>query len=119
MQVIVNKEQKDLTISYEGTDYIFRAGKPVQVEDNIYEYLKELLPLSFDFKPDLKKIKSVDELHTEPTKVVFPGGKFGIQSANISKVRFPNQNIDETPADGKIDKDGVEFYGRGLEDDKP
>jgi len=117
MQVIVNKEQKDLTVSFEGNDYIFSAGKPAQVEDNVYEYLKELLPLAFDFKPDLKKIKTVSEVHKEPTKVVFPGGKFGIQSANLTRVNFPNQNVEETPASGKVDKDGIEWTGDGLTND--
>jgi hypothetical protein len=121
MQVIVNKEQKDIPVSFEGNDYTFVAGKPVQVEDNLYEFVKELLPMCFDFKPELKKIDKVEELVKVPTKAIFIGGKFGIQSESLPNAKFPNMNVevaDETPESGKTDKSGVEWYGGGLEDDK-
>lgn len=113
MQVIVNKEQTDLTFSFEGYDYTFAAGKPAQVEDNLSAHLQELVPLAFDFKPELKKITVVAKVHRVPTKNVFPGGKFGTQSANLTKLV-----VDETPESGKTDKDGVDWYGPGLETDK-
>jgi len=122
MKVIVNKEQTDLTFSFEGFDYTFSAGKPSQVEDNLYAHLQELVPLAFDFEPELKKIDKVSEVQKVETHNVFPGGKFGIQTANLTRVKFPNMNVemtDDLPNDGKIDNDGVEFYGKGLEDDKP
>jgi hypothetical protein len=112
MHVIVNKEQKDIPVSFEGFDYLFGAGKPAQVEDNLFDFLKELLPMSFEFKPDLSKLTVVHEVTKTPTKTVFPGGKFGAQTANITR------GVDELPSNGQIDKDGVEFYGKGLEDDK-
>lgn len=121
MQVIVNKEQTDLTFSFEGNDYTFVAGKPAQVEDNLCDYLKETVPLAFDFKPELKKIDKVEDVAKVPTKAVFTGGKFGIQSSNVPNVKFPNVNAapaDELPSNGQIDKTGVEWYGKGLEDDK-
>ena len=120
MKVIVNKEQKDLTFSFEGNDYTFVAGKPAQVEDALFVHLQELVPLAFDFAPELKKIAVVAKVHKVPTHNVFPGGKFGVQSANLTKVNFPNANpvADETPASGNIDKDGIEWTGEGLQDDK-
>ena len=113
MQVIVNKEQKDLTFSFEGYDYIFSAGKPAQVEDSLVAHLQGLVPLAFDFKPELKKLTVVAKVHRVPTKNVFPGGKFGVQSANLNKLV-----VDETPASGNTDKDGINWYGPGLESDK-
>ena len=120
MKVIVNKEQKDLTISFEGNDYTFVAGKPALVEDALFIHLQEIVPLAFEFKPDLKKITNVVEVSKVPTKNVFPGGKFGVQSSNLTRVNFPNINpvADETPASGNIDKDGIEWTGEGLTDDK-
>jgi len=115
MKVIINKEQKEIPVSFEGNDYFFAAGEPAQVEDNLFEHLKELLPMSFDFKPNLSKLTVVNEVKKTPTKVVFPGGKFGMQSATVNRVNFPN--ADELPNNGQTDKDGVEFYGEGLEDD--
>ena len=114
MKVIVNKEQKDLTFSFGGNDYTFVAGKPAQVEDALFIHLQELVPLAFDFKPDLKKITTVAEVSKVPTKNVFPGGKFGVPSANLTK-----PTADELPSNGQTDKDGVEFYGPGLESDSP
>ncbi len=113
MHVIINKEQKDIPVSFEGSDYLFSAGKPAQIEDTLFTFLQELLPMSFDFKPDLKKLTKVDEVSKTPTKTVFPGGKFGAPTANITR------GVDELPSNGQIDKDGVEFYGKGLEDDQP
>jgi hypothetical protein len=113
MHVIVNKEQKDIPISFEGFDYIFSAGKPAQVEDILFNFLQELLPMSFDFKPDLSKIKVVAKVQRTPTKTVFPGGKFGVPSANLTK-----EVADDLPTNGQIDKDGVSWVGDGLEDDK-
>lgn len=114
MKVIVNKEQKDLTFSFEGNDYTFSAGKPAQVEDNLYDHLKELVPLAFDFEPELGKINAVAKVRQTPTKNVFPGGRFGVQSANINR-----PVADDLPSNGQVDADGVEFYGKGLEDDTP
>ena len=121
MKVIVNKEQKDLTFSFEGNDYTFSAGKPAQVEDALFVHLQGLVPLAFDFEPDLSKIKAVAKVHKVPTHNVFPGGKFGVQSANLSKTNFPNVNpvADETPESGKTDSDGATWYGPGLESDSP
>lgn len=111
MHVIVNKEQKDIPVSFEGFDYLFSAGKPAQVEDDLFNFLQELLPMSFDFKPELKKITKVDQVSKTPTKTVFPGGRFGAQTANITR------DVDELPSNGQIDKSGVEWYGPGLESD--
>lgn len=109
MQVIVNKEQKDIPVSFEGYDYVFDAGKPAQVEDDLFNFLQELLPMSFDFKPDLSKIKVVAKVQKKPTNTVFPGGRFGAPSANLTRVNFPNTNLEEPGLD----------YGPGLEDDTP
>jgi hypothetical protein len=121
MKVIVNKEQKDLTFSFEGNDYTFVAGKPAQVEDALFVHLQALVPLAFDFEPDLSKIKAVAKVQKKPTNNVFPGGKFGAPSANLTRVGFPNTEkvIDETPESGKTDKDGIGWYGPGLESDSP
>lgn len=115
MKVIVNKEQKDLTFSFEGNDYTFIAGKAAQVEDNLYAHLQELVPLAFDFEPNLSKIKTVAEISKVETHSVFPGGKFGVQSADVN--HSTPMVVDETPKSGNVDKDGIEFFGPGLESD--
>jgi hypothetical protein len=106
MQIIINKEKQDLVRPFEGFDYVLVANKPLQVEDGLYEHLKEVLPLSFDFAPELKKDAVVAKVHKTPTKAVFPGGKFGVQSANLTK---------SISVDGLSEADG--FTGPGLEND--
>lgn len=113
MKVVINKEQKDLVISFERFDYTFVPKKAVQIEEPLYNHLLELLPLSFIFEPELAKNTVLAKVHRTPTKNVFPGGRFGIQSTNVM------QSADETPQSGKIDGDKIEWYGPGLEDDKP
>ena len=108
MKIIINKESKDLVRPFNGYDYTLVAGKPLQIEDDLYEHLKEVLPLSFDFEPELKKDAVVAKPHRIPTKSVFPGGKFGIPSANLTK----SAPLD----DGLSGADG--FTGPGLENDK-
>ena len=104
MKVILSKEKEDIVRSFNGYDYTILAGKPVQVEDDFYEYLKENLGF-LDFEPELKKDAVVAKIHRVPTKVSFPGGKFGTPTANLTR------NVDGLPKG--------EFYGPGLEDDTP
>lgn len=111
MKVIVNKEGKELSFDFNGKTYTFATTKEgFKVEDDLYNHLKEIVPLAFNFSPKDKNL-AVIEPNIVVTQNKFTGATFGVQSK-----KFEN-NPDETPANGKTDKDGVEWYGDGLQDD--
>lgn len=112
MKNIINKEDKELKFSFEGTDYKFPNGKLVQVEEALYDHLKGIVPLAFDFNPKVTKKSVAMPVIKEKTHVAFTGGIFG-------KASRPVSTVDQTPQSGTADKDGVEWYGEGLENDTP
>jgi len=112
MKVIVNKEGKPLSFDFEGKTYTFPViNGGFKVEEPLYNHLKEIVPLAFNFNPKEGKNVAVVDPEIKDTKNVFTGAGFGIQSKKL------DMNYDTTPASGKSDKDGVEWYGDGLQDD--
>jgi len=114
MRAVKNIEGKDLKYPFNGYTYSFPKGKIVQVEDGLWELLKEILPISFEFNPKLSKSGVYVRAPKEKTRPGFPGGAFGVCSTNLA-----SKGPDGLPVSGKVDKDGVEWGGKGLEDDTP
>jgi hypothetical protein len=111
MKVIKNIEGKDLSFQFEGWEYHFESGKLVQVEDGLYNYLKETVPLAFKFEPKLKKKAVVVKVPRVKFAPKFPGSRFGIKSTDVAK------GPDGLPLSGSTDRDGVGWYGEGLQVD--
>lgn len=114
MKVIINKESKSLVCDFNGNTYTIPEFGFISIPDDLYEHLKELWPLSLNFEPELteKDKAKIKEVEFKPTINKFTGGQFGIQTKKIGKdltTNIPNGT----------DKDGVEWYGPGLESDTP
>jgi hypothetical protein len=102
MKVVVNKEEKELSFDYQGRTYEFPLSKFIQVEDDLYEYLKELVPLAFNFAPDMKKTDIATKVKSKPTVSKFQKVVFGKPTKRL-------QSVDGLPDEG--------YYGEGLQDD--
>ena len=108
MKVISNKENKELSFDFEGNTYHFPIKGLIQVEDDLYNHLKELVPLAFNFAPDVKKTDVAVKVKKSETKTIFKGVSFG-------KPAVKTGNSDGLPSG--MDGDGVAWYGEGLTDD--
>jgi len=113
MKIIKNIEKKELRFQFEGYEYRFEPEKPLQVEDDLYNYLKEIVPLAFDWEAKPPKSGVVAKAPRVKFKPNFPGAKFGIREGHQSL------STDGLPASGIMDRDGVEWYGAGIEVDNP
>lgn len=111
MKVIKNIEGKELKFQFEGWEYRFEPKKRVQVEDDLYEYLKKTVPLAFKWDIKLKKGKVAIKAPRVKFSPQFPGGKFGLKSASVAT------GSDGLPTSGATDGDGVSWYGEGLQND--
>ena len=118
MKPIKNTEPHDLKIDFEGTSYILPMGKVVLVENKLHDYLKENLPLAFAFNPTTEKNKPVPQAESSKTPVRLPMSSPRSDMVVTNGRPTPTfGNPDITPESGTTDKDGVNWYGEGLEVD--
>lgn len=117
------KFNEPFEINYEGWIYKFSPDKVVKVEDEVYAFLNDRVPLSFEkveakninFLPKVEKVQAIP--WSRPPK----RGVFGGEVANVSQAVFNgssqvvSQPVDVTPPGGTVDSDGVEWYGKGEE----
>lgn len=117
MPIIRNKGNKDLKFSWDFNTYTFPKGKMVFVSKELYEFVIDRWPLAFDFNIELKDSKGVPEVKKEKSPSLIKTQPVNTnQSDNVSvrrQVTF--SDVDNTPASGTTDKDGVGWYGEGLE----
>jgi hypothetical protein len=111
MKFIVNKEKQSLSFPFNGNTYTFAVtDECYKVEDDLYEHLREIVPLAFDFDIKPGKNVAVIEPSIVDTKNKFGGGQFGQKSREMGSepdVMEPDQ----------LTGDG--WYGDGLQDDTP
>ena len=119
MKIVKNLESHSIHLPFNFNTYTFPISKIVSVPDDVYDFLKSNFPLSFSFDVDTKK--PVSEVKSEKTKAYIKPEEhvatFKTGDMNIETGR-PNNTfagIDDTPADGIVDRDGVGWYGEGIE----
>lgn len=106
----------NLEVPYEFYTYSFPKNRVVMVENNLFEFIKDRWPLSFDFSIALdEKVKRPPEVHKDKTPML-------IKTEDKSRdMRFsygqPKATFgpDELPASGVTDGDGVSWFGEGVE----
>jgi len=112
MKAIRNIEGKKLLVSYKGNDFEFPKGKAVLVDKKLFEHIRNLIPLAFDFDYKAKKGEELSEPKQKKTNPVF--------QKNVTTLR-KNEGLslkpDQTPESGTTDRDGVSWYGPGLQKD--
>lgn len=113
MRAIKNVSEKELVISFEGFDYIFPKEKPVVVDEALYNHVLENWPLAFNSYSGGKK-EIVPTIMKKKTRS-FAAGRtvFGKPGENAEE-----NEVEGLPASGTVDKDGVAWFGEGLEEDK-
>lgn len=120
MKIIRNLEKKQIIVSVNGKDWILPGRKTVFVDNDVWEDLKNRLPLSFDFKPE-KKGDVIPKAQFKKTKAYLkaePATTSG-EDMIINKTILNDQTApDQTPLSGTIDNDGVAWYGKGVVEEK-
>lgn len=116
MKVIVSKENSIMCFDYEGSTYYFPPVKEgFEVEEGLYNYLKEIVPLAFNFNPKDKNL-AVIKPEKKETKPSYSGVVFGKKTTKTNSIMSDNKR--EEIEDEKMFK-GDDWYGDGLQDDKP
>lgn len=122
MKPCKNIDKHDLSISFDFWTYSFPMDKTLMVEDKLFNFLHESFPLSFNFNVQVAKNKAVAPVRKTKTKA-FIKTQEG-QTATLDKEAMYVQTskpkptfggADLTPPDGTVDKDGVGWYGEGIE----
>jgi hypothetical protein len=112
MVAVRSKEDKELVLSFEGTDYFFPKGKAVFISEKVEERLKEVWPLSFDFGVRPAKDEQIAKARIEKTK------------SFIMDIGSPQEDMRATKPGKQVNtfnpEEGLEdsgYYGPGLEED--
>lgn len=124
MKVIINTASMDISVGFDGFDYMIPAGKPVLAEGKVAEFLKERYPfLQIEEPPRVKGPSPVPVIEKKKTRRLIKTEEERIASAPTSDLRrIPNfttditEGMDGLPVSG-TDKDGVEWVGAGVETD--
>ena len=117
MKAIKNIEGKLLEVAFEGKTYVFGKDKTVLVEENVIEHLKETIPLAFDFKVKTTKKSIFKRVKTKTTPALRPMSSPANDMIATKKGEqmMPLGKVDVTPPSGTTDRDGVSWYGEGVE----
>lgn len=117
----IKNTYKDLEMSFGGYTYKFPKGKTYLIEDDLYEHIGEIWGKVFDdvkllkkkqyAKP--KKVKTPSYIQPEP-KSTYSGNDMRITKSGRQAPTYG----DGTPKSGTVDRDGVEWYGEGLVEEK-
>ena len=122
MKAIKNIDKHDIVIPYEGFTYTFPVQEIVTVDEKVHEYVANGWPLSFSISPKVDKMTPVKEVSKVKTKSMFAANRktddLGTEDMQIQSPmgEVPTfGGVDQTPADGKTDADGISWYGPGIE----
>lgn len=116
-------DSEKIEVSFEFKTYIFYKDKPVLVPDNLHAFLQERFPLAFSFGAQLLKEKDLKEVEHFKTKSFFPDKEAAKELGNdfmeihAAKPDATFGTPDGLPAAGQVDKDGIQFYGEGVQKD--
>lgn len=112
MKTIKNIDNHNLYVPFNFKTYTLAKGIVASVPDDLYEHLVQNWPLSFQVIEDNKnhrEAKSVKtKVYVSPASPTSPM-KIGMQE----KPTFGQ--ADQTPNAGTIDRDGVSWFGEGIE----
>ena len=117
MKAIKNIDKNEIAMPFEGNTYLLPMGGAFMVEDDLYVFLQERLPMSFDFKYKVAKDKPVAKVKSQRTPSLIPTAKdqdIIQEDMRVSAQAMPT-SPDITPPSGTVDKDGVEWYGEGVQ----
>jgi hypothetical protein len=105
-----------LVISFEGWDYHFKKKKTVFITQKLLDHLKERYPLAFDFEVKPKRGQKITNVKKTKTKVFFKEPEeidMKVMQPGAQSPTFGQADL--TPPSGTTDKDGVSWYGEGVE----
>jgi hypothetical protein len=120
MKTVENIDDKEMVVSYEGWDYTFPPRKPVFVNEALYDFVKDGWPLTFA-TTKVEKGKVIPTVEKRKTKNFFPTQAYRSSNDMIitpSNAQTVPANPDGLPQAGGVDKDGVEWVGDGIEEEK-
>ena len=112
MKPIKSLIKDSLSVDFAGDTYVI-DDKPVLVNEDLFEHLKERYPMAINF--EFKGTKAMTKIKSTktPVKMVTRPADAGIDMM-AGKPNSPNPSfnkVDGLPDSGKADKDGVEWYG--------
>lgn len=119
MEAVKNISGNDLEFPFEFKTYLFPKNGKVLVDKKLFAHLKTIVPLSFDFNPDVGKTEKLVMVKSKKTpSFVKPTREALEQVGDMSATRAGMQKrtfgqIDQTPPSGTTDSDGVSWYGEG------
>lgn len=112
MIAIKNKENKDLSFDFDGQTYSFPKDTIVLVEEPVVEFLKELVPLAFEFDVALPKGEQVSKVKTVKTRSLF-----GPQPGPTQDMKVTRAGKAVSTFDVEGETSGPDYYGAGIEID--
>jgi hypothetical protein len=119
MRPIRNIDNHDLKVDFDFNTYFLPKNRTVMVEEDLFNHLKEILPLSFSFDVEVgSKGKPLPMVKRTKTKSFFPTDEKRKTNDDMY-IENPNPKAtfggaDLTPDSGTTDKDGVTWYGEGI-----
>jgi hypothetical protein len=119
MKIVKNINSKSLEASFSGWTYFLPKGNPVFVEDDVFDYIMETWPKSFwEVKKPPKDSVIPTVTKKKTPSFLKPAEEQAVSMRVTSRNGMQNNTygfVDETPASGKTDADGVSWYGEGIE----
>jgi hypothetical protein len=121
MRTIKNISGQKFEVPFDFNTYTFQNEKKVRVEQKLFEFLLERWPLSFSFNEKTEKdtpvVESVKTKSYLPSKEDAKELGTDFMSIHNTEPEATFGTPDGLPPDGRTDKDGVAFYGPGIEQD--
>ena len=122
MKAIQNTINKDLEVSFEGYTYMFPKSKtPLLVENNLYEHIKGIWNKVFkDIKTSQKQMLKPKRKKTPSYIKQEPESTYSTNDMRVTEAghQVPTfKGVEGVPTSGTVDKDGIEWYGTGIEEE--
>lgn len=123
MKAIKNITEKDMEVPFNGFTYFLEKDKAVFVEEDFSEFCQERWPNGFEFNVKVEPKKPIVQAKKTKTKAFIPTSEEAkTLGTDDMKIRNPHvsstfEGLDLTPPSGTTDKDGVGWYGPGVETD--
>ncbi len=115
--IIRNISDKDFNFSFDFNTYFIPKNRTLEVSKELGDFLAERWPTSFGFDIEVKK--PVAQVKGTPSRSLISReaeDKTYDTTMRVSPTRINATfgSIDQSPASGTTDKDGVEWVGEGL-----
>lgn len=110
-----------IEVPFEFQTYTFPVGKIVTVSRELHAFLEDRFPLAFAFSPkitdDTPAVESVKTKAVMPTKEEAKELGTDFMRIHATQPEATFSSPDGAPPSGHTDKDGVEWYGEGIQPD--